>query len=336
MPKRRDTWNLGLGLAIAVTLSACDRHPPTYPGADLVAKVSPPAAGMAVTMVTPRFGLTAGGTPVTIVGKGFQEGASVKFGDIAVDATVGSTNIVFETPPHAPGLVNVFVTNRDGQKAGLVGVYTYMEPSPSAVSVTSISPAVGSVEGGASVVIAGTGFTQYASVTFGGAPGHLGVLTTAFLYDGSLYVQTPPHAAGQVDVVVTNPDGLSGTLPNGYSYVAPGTFDFNGEWEGGTGYDWQTPVRFTIRDNVLVSFRCGDTQVSLPSSQTVVSNGAFSIVEASATTLTGRIVTDTYATGRVSASLCASGNWIRGYLTDTYAVYRPGTPLVESRRGRDR
>jgi hypothetical protein len=36
-----------------------------------------------------------------------------------------------------------------------------------------------------------------------------------------LRVVTPAHAAGTVDVVVTNPDGRTATLSGGYDYVTP-------------------------------------------------------------------------------------------------------------------
>jgi len=37
----------------------------------------------------------------------------------------------------------------------------------------------------------------------------------------SITATTPPHAAGSVSVVVTNSNGLSGTLTNGFNYTAP-------------------------------------------------------------------------------------------------------------------
>lgn len=37
----------------------------------------------------------------------------------------------------------------------------------------------------------------------------------------AIAVTTPPSSPGMTDIVVTNPDGESGTLPNGYTFVAP-------------------------------------------------------------------------------------------------------------------
>jgi hypothetical protein len=39
----------------------------------------------------------------------------------------------------------------------------------------------------------------------------------------TITVTTPPHAAGLVNVTVTNPNGQSVTLTNGFTYVAPQT-----------------------------------------------------------------------------------------------------------------
>ena len=50
------------------------------------------------------------------------------------------------------------------------------------------------------------------------------------LGEDALYLSTPAHAAGTVEVIVTNPDGraASGT----FTYASPATFDFNGDWQG--------------------------------------------------------------------------------------------------------
>ena len=83
-------------------------------------------------------------------------------------------------------------------------------------TVSSLSPTTGATTGGTQVQINGTNLTG-ASVTFGGA--------AATVLGGPpggtiLVVQTPPHAAGQVDVVVTNADG-STTVTGGFTYFVP-------------------------------------------------------------------------------------------------------------------
>lgn len=65
------------------------------------------------------------------------------------------------------------------------------------------------------MILTGTGFLPGAVVTFGGVPG-----TDVAVLDSStrLSVVTPAHAAGTVDVVVTNSDGRSATLTEGYLF----------------------------------------------------------------------------------------------------------------------
>jgi hypothetical protein len=68
------------------------------------------------------------------------------------------------------------------------------------------------------VVLTGSGFFAGAAVTFGGIPA-----TDVAVLDSTstrLRVVTPAHAAGTVDVVVTNADGRSATLAGGYVFEA--------------------------------------------------------------------------------------------------------------------
>ena len=83
--------------------------------------------------------------------------------------------------------------------------------------VTSLSPTSGSTAGGTAVTITGTDFTSGATVTFGGTPATNVQVTSST----SITATTPAHAAGAVSVVVTNPDGQSGTLANGFTYAVP-------------------------------------------------------------------------------------------------------------------
>jgi len=67
------------------------------------------------------------------------------------------------------------------------------------------------------VTISGTGFVTGATVSFAGiAATNVNVTSST-----SITATTPAHDIGAVNVVVTNPDGQSGTLPNGYSYALP-------------------------------------------------------------------------------------------------------------------
>ncbi len=66
------------------------------------------------------------------------------------------------------------------------------------------------------MTITGTGFVAGATVTFGGTA----ATGVAFASATSLTCATPAHAAGAVNVVVTNPDAQTGTLPAGFVYTS--------------------------------------------------------------------------------------------------------------------
>src|SRR5436305_15117253 len=85
-------------------------------------------------------------------------------------------------------------------------------PAP---TVSAISPNSGTANGGTAVTITGTGFLAGATVKLGGtaATGVTVVNST------SITATTAAHAAGTVNVVVTNTDEQSGTLTNGYTYT---------------------------------------------------------------------------------------------------------------------
>lgn len=91
---------------------------------------------------------------------------------------------------------------------------------PSSPAISSVTPAFGPTAGGTLVTIAGSGFQTGASVTFGGsAASSVNTLSAA-----TITALTPAHAAGAVNVVVTNPDAQSATLVNGFVYAASTAF----------------------------------------------------------------------------------------------------------------
>src|SRR6516225_8152578 len=94
----------------------------------------------------------------------------------------------------------------------------YTVPAP---SVSSVSLNNGPLAGGQNVTITGSNFLATpTSITFGGAAATNIVFNSAT----SVSCTTPAHAAGTVNVVVTNPDGQSGTGTNVYTYNPPPNF----------------------------------------------------------------------------------------------------------------
>jgi hypothetical protein len=169
-----------------------------------------------VTGISPTSGTTAGGTPVTVSGTGFLAGASLSLGGAAASNVVvsNSTTITATTPAHAAGAVNVAVTNTDAQSGSLNNGYTYTTSNP-APTVTGISPTSGTTAGGTPVTVSGTGFLAGASLSLGGTAASNVVVSNST----TITATTPAHAAGAVNVTVTNTDSQSGSLNNGYAYT---------------------------------------------------------------------------------------------------------------------
>lgn len=83
-------------------------------------------------------------------------------------------------------------------------------------TISSLSYTVGDPAGdGQSIVINGTNLGSVTAVTFGGTSATITAQTST-----TVTVTLPAHAAGLVDVVVTNPDG-SDTATNGFEYWDP-------------------------------------------------------------------------------------------------------------------
>lgn len=166
-----------------------------------------------VSSLSPTSGPSTGGTVVTIAGTNFVAGAKVTFGGTAGTAitVTSATSITVTAPAHAAGAVSVVVTNPNGQSATLSNGFTYTSSAP---TISGVSPSSGTRNGGTAVTISGTNFVSGAKVTFGGTSA-----TVRSVSSTSISVTTPSHAAGTVNVVVTDPSGLSATLTNGYTYT---------------------------------------------------------------------------------------------------------------------
>jgi len=195
----------------------------THPGAAATAAnmseffTTTPNTAPAISSVSPSSGPAAGGTAVTISGTGFAVGATVTFGGTAATnvQVVGSTTITATAPAHASGPVNVVVTNPGGQSAKSTNGYSYA--AAAAPTVSGVNPTSGPTAGGTSVTISGTGFAAGATVSFGGTN------ATGVVVNNSTTITatTPAHAAGVVDVVVTNSTGQSGTKTSAFTFNPP-------------------------------------------------------------------------------------------------------------------
>ena len=196
------------------------------------------------------------------------------------------------------------------QSSGLPGAPSSMPvstPTNAAPDVTNLLPSVGSAGGGATTEIVGTGFRPGMVAMFDGikVTGGFDSRDTSFT---TFYTETPAHAVGTVDLVVSNPDGQSHRVADGYTYAPPDSFDPNGVWGGYTLYGSDTWVDFVIRGNRIVSASCTYytkipfTFAELPS----VHDGEFSVVADGGATLSGRIVSASEMAGTISVPSCTT------------------------------
>jgi hypothetical protein len=171
--------------------------------------------------------------------------------------------------------------------------------------ITGLSPDAGSTGGSTPLKISGSGFQPGAVVFIDG------IAISAFVLDHrTIYACAPPHDAGQVDVVVVNPSGLSDWATNAYTFVPPQDFDFNGEWIGVAGSEHQMEVRFTIRDNELACVSCGTSGLVTFSPAPKVEYGEFSVAGPDGAGISGRIVSASDAVGTINIEPCPYTNWI--------------------------
>jgi hypothetical protein len=196
------------------------------------------------------------------------------------------------------------------QSSGLPGAPSSMPvstPSNAAPAVTDVLPSVGSAAGGATTKIVGTGFMLGMIAMFDGikVTGRFDSRDTSFT---TFYTETPAHAVGIVDLVVSNPDGQSHRVEAGYTYAPPDSFEPNGDWGGYSLNGTDTWVEFVIRDNRLVSASCSYsarvdlTFAELPS----VESGEFSVRADGGATISGRIVSASEMAGTISVPSCTT------------------------------
>lgn len=226
-----------------------------------------------IISIVPNSSSPAGGVVVTINGSNFTSGTqttapSVSFGGVAAKnvRVVSSTQLRATVPPHSSGSVSVEVTTADGSSSTSSGAFTYTNSPP---AINSISPTSGDTTGGTVITVAGSNFVSGATVSFGGSAAS----NVSFVNSSLLKVTTPAHAAGAVNVVVTNPDGGSATLASGFTFgtsslTVSSVSPISGPAVGGTtvtisGTNFQTGVSVTFGGLAA-------TSVTLSNSSTIV------------------------------------------------------------------
>ncbi|MBU3867072.1 Ig-like domain repeat protein [Streptomyces sp. 4503] len=167
-----------------------------------------------LTGLLPIAGPIGGGNIVELTGVNLSTARLVLFGTaIASPTAVSDQHLLVTAPPASgPGTVSLYVISVGGVSNRLL--YTYA-PVP---VVTDVSPSTGSVAGGETIILTGTGLTFVTGVTIGGVP----AASFESYSDTLLAVVTPPGVPGPADITVTTAGG-SVTVPGGFTYTAATT-----------------------------------------------------------------------------------------------------------------
>ena len=163
-----------------------------------------------ITFVSPSFGPTAGGTPITIGGTNLI-GASVTIGGAAaLNVVVTATQITAVTPPSTDGVKTIAVTTAGGTATTS---FNYGTPEP---TITSVNPDAGPTSGGTLFTITGTNLTGASSVKVGGV-----AATSVVVVDAThVTAVTPAGTAGVKSVSLTTVGGTF-TAGGAFTYIAP-------------------------------------------------------------------------------------------------------------------
>lgn len=152
-----------------------------------------------ITGLTPPETLAAGGATITINGANFGTATSVTVAGSSVPFTIVSpTQITFTAPARPAGTsAAVRVVSPAGTSASTTdSTLHYYED----LTVSSLTPTSGTIDGNTLVTITGSGFSDATAVTFDGLFG----TSMNIVSDTQLAVRTPAHAVGVVDVTVFN------------------------------------------------------------------------------------------------------------------------------------
>ena len=127
-------------------------------------------------------------------------------------------------------------------------------------------------------------------------------------YPGGIFVTTPSHAPGSVDVVVTNVDGQNAVAIGAYTFAAPESFDVNGNWRGASfAGDSDEPFTFTVVNGAVVSMTCSTSELVRLSPPAPITHGEFLFRGDDGVVISGRILAPTEAVGVVNVGPLANG-----------------------------
>jgi hypothetical protein len=275
--KTQKFYLLTLFLAMAAAFTGCKKDEDAKPA-------------MTIKSVTPASGVI--GTEITLVGTGFEKGATVTIGNIVatISAVVSGSEATAVVPEGVPTGVSstVIVKNSDGRQASLSAAFTVVEQP----TISGVTPNEGSVS--TELTITGTNFATDATVLIGG----IAAATVEVASTTTIYVSVPEGIAANtlLPVTVQNPNnGGDVTFADAFTAINP-----------------------------VLSFVNSATKPSGNVSSTVILEGkAFGDLQGS-----GQVLFSDGAGGTIAATIASAEDWTDTFIVTTVPSGAEDGPVV--------
>lgn len=179
-------------------------------------------ASPSVSGIEPNLGLATGGYFAVIRGENFQPGATVAFGTTpATNVQVVTDNVINAVVPAgtAGQTTSITVANAADKRGTLANAFTWTAAPVGPISIRSVAPGLGPIDGGSVITISGDGFEAGSAVLIGGVPSP----AVSVISPSVITAVTPAGEAGLVDVRVQRPDLTAATAFKAFAYYDPAT-----------------------------------------------------------------------------------------------------------------
>ena len=206
--------------------------------------------------ILPAASTLDGGIEAVISGKGLRADSRVMFGGRAAQILSDESGqlLTVSVPRGAEvGAVDLNISNENGETSLSQG-FIYYDANQSEFAVIGLTPQSGPVQGGNTVTVVGSGFSNDAQVSFGARSASCQRISAEILN-----CTTPASAAGEVEITVSQ-NGQSLTSPMAYTYYQEieltAVFPDRGSIAGGTlieliGRGFEEGMQVTLGELIL-------------------------------------------------------------------------------------
>jgi MBG domain/IPT/TIG domain len=264
-----------------------------------------------VAAISPASGPSAGGTSITITGKGFTNATIVSFGSTAAASytVISATQIAAVSSPGSPGNVHITVTTFSATSStSSADQFTYQKLTP---TVRAASP---------SVVYGTSSATLTASVAYTGATAPTGSLT--FTVNGSTTGVGTVTCTGSASPLSCSASYNTASLPTGsYAIVATEATDSNYLAASNTASASLTVSQATAAITFSVANHTyGDAPFAVSASSSSTGAFTYSVVSGPATVLGSTVSLTGAGPVVLQASQAADSNYSAGAMTALFSV----------------